>query len=1112
MRRSLIAGLLAAVALLVGAAPALAVAPPEWKLTVTPSADYFLPGTETGQAVYTLEAENVGGEPTDDSLPITLEDHLPTGLTAVGVQFRSTATGYFGPDLAVSPGLCPSDTRCKYPGALGLSAPPVAPGEKLVMLVRVAVPAEGLSGPILDKAKVTGGGTPLAVEATATNTVSAEPVIGLPDFSASLGDSSGLPYAEAGGHPYQLGVDYHFATFAEKDSGTSWGFSGVLPAHDPKDIAAELPAGLIGNPQAVPTCSLADFFASECALKTVVGTVAVAAFHGNDQTAFNFIVPLFNLQPTGAFPGELGYQIGFPFLISAGLRSGSDYGLTTTGAGTGEALVTRVRVTTWGIPADPSHDGVRGKICENLQWDHEYRSAAELEAICQTEPDPAGFQGGPAGTPEVPFLRMPTQCSGAPLSLRGSYNSWQEPSEYAEASEEFEPVVGCNQVNFGPTIEAHPTTNRADSPSGLEFALHVPQGCWKEEESAAFEPSCQSDLSAALVRLPAGLSVNPASASGLTGCSPTQIGLKTAVGQTPAHFSETSAQCPDAAKIGTVQVHTPLLHNTLEGSVYLATPRQNPFESFLAAYIVLEGEGLIIKLPGRIETDPQTGQITGKFLENPQTPFEDFRLHFFGGARGDLRTPAVCGGYETAATLTPYSAPESGPPAEPTSKFEVSEGPAGGGCPTSAAAQPNNPTFVAGTESPLGGAFTPFSLRLGREDGSQEISKIETTLPPGLTAKLAGVAECSDAQIALAQSREHEGGGAEEKASPSCPAASEVGTVEVASGAGPTPLYVTGRAYLAGPYKGAPLSLAIITPAVAGPFDLGDVVVRTALYTAPYTAQIKAISDPIPHILAGIPLDVRSITLKMARPNFTLNPTDCEEMGFAGAETSLLGNVAPLAQRFQVGGCKALPFKPKLKISLKGGTKRHTFPALTATLTMPPGQANIAKAQVTLPHSEQLEQAHITSQVCTQPQLATQTCPKASIYGYAKAETPLLDHPLEGPVYLGVGFGHKLPDLVAELNGQIRVLLHGKVDTGREDGLRNTFEVVPDAPVSKFTLHMFGGKKSLIVNSQNLCAPRTKRKALAFFTAQSGKVVELEPTVANSCKKKGKGHKKGGAK
>jgi hypothetical protein len=415
--------------------------------------------------------------------------------------------------------------------------------------------------------------------------------------------------------------------------------------------------------------------------------------------------------------------------------------------------------------------------------------------------------------------------------------------------------------------------------------------------------------------------------------------------------------------------------------------------------------------------------------------------------------------------------------------------------------------------APSAGAYTPFNLKLTRTDGTQLLNGIDTVLPPGLTGKLAGIPYCPEANLAVAAARSNPSEGAIEQQSPSCPLASEVGTVNIGAGAGPTPVYVQGHAYLAGPYKGAPLSLAIVTPAVTGPFDLGVVVVRTALNVNLETAQIHAVSDSFPTILHGIPLDLRSVSLSLSRPSFTLNPTSCNKMTVLGLISSPSAPATQVQSPFQVGGCTALAFKPRLKLSLKGATKRTGHPALKAVLTYPPGSsANIAKAQVSLPHSEFLDQSNIGT-VCTQPELKAQACPAKSIYGKAKAWTPLLDKPLEGPVYLGVGYGHKLPDLVADLNGQIRVLLNGKVDTDAQNGLRNTFETVPDAPVTKFVLEMQGGpKKGLLVNSEDIC--RKQQRVGIQFTGQNGKVENLNPKIGNSCgakKKKGKSkHRKAG--
>jgi hypothetical protein len=516
--------------------------------------------------------------------------------------------------------------------------------------------------------------------------------------------------------------------------------------------------------------------------------------------------------------------------------------------------------------------------------------------------------------------------------------------------------------------------------------------------------------------------------------------------------------------------------------------------------------GILVKLPGEVKPDPTTGQLTATFDNNPQLPVEDLKLNFRGGGpRSPLATPAVCSTYTTHGELTPWSAPESGPPAQTEDSFQVSSGPGGGACATSEAGLPFAPSFEAGTTSTQAGAYAPLIIKLARKDGEQELTHLNFTLPPGLTGKLAGIPYCPDPAIEAAKGKT----GKAEQAGPSCPAASELGTVDTSAGIGSEPIHVGGHVYLAGPYEGAPLSTVVITPAVAGPFDLGDVVIRAPLFVDPETAQITAKSDEIPHILKGIPLQLRSVEIKVSRQNFSLNPTNCNAMTVSSTLSGLNGATASPSSRFQVGGCNQLRFKPKLQISLKGSTKHAGHPALKAVVTYPQqgAYANIARAQVNLPHSEFLDQSNL-NKTCTKPVLLAGNCPAKSIYGKAKAWTPLLEAPLEGPVYLVGGYGYKLPALVADLNGQIRVVLKGKVDSGPNKGIRNTFEAVPDAPVSRFVLEMKGGKKySLLENSENLC--QKPQRAIARFTAQNGLVDQVKPLIANQCgKKSGKKDKK----
>jgi hypothetical protein len=604
------------------------------------------------------------------------------------------------------------------------------------------------------------------------------------------------------------------------------------------------------------------------------------------------------------------------------------------------------------------------------------------------------------------------------------------------------------------------------------------------------------------MKLPAGMSVNPSSAAGLGGCTPEQVGLSTAVGDPVARFGGEPAQCPDDSKLGTVTIKTALLANPMPGEIYLAQPYQNPFNSLLALYIVVDDpqSGIRIKLAGDVSTDPQTGQLTITFGENPQLPFEEFKVSMFTGARAALRTPVVCGTHTTTSTMTPWSSPYLAP-VNPTNSYDIDRAPAGGNCVSAESQAPNSPSFDAGTSDPTAGAYTPFTLRIARADGSQPIKAIRATLPKGLLGKLAGIPYCSDADLGAAAAKS----GRDEQASPSCPGASQVGSVEVGAGAGPTPFHAPGKVYLAGPYKGAPLSLAVITPAVAGPFDLGTVVIRNALNVDPESTQITAVSDPIPSILKGIPLDIRTIDLSIDRNQFTLNPTNCNPTQVDGQTTSVFDQNAGLHDSFQVGGCGALAFAPKLTLNLKGGTRRAKYPALRVALDTGASSANIARAQVALPHSEFLAQNHIRT-ICTRVQFAASACPEAAIYGRATAWSPLLDQPLSGPVYLRSS-DHKLPDLVADLRGQINVALVGRIDSFK-GGIRTTFESVPDAPVSKFVLRMQGGKKGLLTNSRDIC--RTVNRATVQFDGQNGKIADSKPALRSAnCKGKGKrAHKK----
>jgi hypothetical protein len=921
---------------------------------------------------------------------------------------------------------------------------------------------------------------------------------GTEDFDGRAAAPDGSLFTQAGGDPYSLTTEVEFSRVTR-----SFPFGDFpFPDEPVKDVRVDLPPGLLGNPSALGTCEIGELSYPDtglgplCPAGSQVGTAHIELPLGVQQT-----VPIYNMTPPPGVIARLGFNVLHVVVTAnAELRSGADNGVSVnfTNISEGTALLGS-RLTLWGDPAASAH--LPERACPG-----------------QTPPTQGGSETCSTGAESNAFLRLPTSCgqnSDEGLQWSLSTDSWDHPGDYATASfrtheapglaDELPPsewgpqkgTTGCDAVPFEPTITAAPTTAAADSPTGLDVDLAMLQ-------SADPEAIATSDLKDAVVTLPQGMSINPAQANGLAACSAAQIGLLGTAFPDPApiHFTPDPAQCPDSSKIGIVEIHTPLLDHPLDGSVYLAAQQDNPFKSLLAIYLTVNDPqtGIVLKLAGHLEAGPD-GRLTTTFENQPQTPFDHLHLELFGGSNAPLINPPSCGTYSTEASLTPWARPDEELPL--SSSFEVTQGPNGQPCPSSPLGF--DPKLSAGSASPLAGAFTPFNLRLTREDATQRLSGLSLTPPPGLLASLRGIAYCPEAT--LAQISSAEGTGAAQIADPSCPASSQVGTVTAGAGAGPNPFYTeAGKAYLAGPYKGAPLSLAVVAPAVAGPFDLGNVVVRNALHIDPETAKITAVSDPIPTIIHGIPLDLRDLRVNLDRPNFTLNPTSCDPLSVNATVSGDEGASADLSDHFQVGECGALAFKPKLTLRLKGKTRRTGHPALRATLTMPQKgpNADIAKAAVTLPHSEFLAQAHIRT-ICTRVQYAAgggggEQCPKGSVYGHARAFTPLLDQPLEGPVYLRSS-NHPLPDLVASLGGQIHIDLVGRIDAPN-GGIRNTFEAVPDAPVSKFVLTMQGGGKGLLENSTDLC--KGTHRATARFDGQNGKLHDLRPRVRADC---GRGRK-----
>jgi hypothetical protein len=936
---------------------------------------------------------------------------------------------------------------------------------------------------------------------------SAQAAFGLREFDVAFTEKDGSPVTQAGSHPFAMITTVHLNTMAHPQHPAS-----VVPDGEIKDLNIKLPPGFAGNPSATPACQTADFLSLDpvtetpaCPDSTAVGTVRPEIVNpGYAKTR-----AVFNLTPPPGVISKIGFVVlTVPVTIEIGLNPNPPYNVVPKLPNIPQPVsFFGSELTLWGTPADPAHDPDRGS--------------------CVAYPD----RTCSVSLPQVPFLDMPTSCNG-PLVTRYEADSWQNPGPFladgepdlsnpawvsgvSETHYKTEPPIplgtsGCASLPFKPTITAKPTTRAASSPTGLDFSLDV-----HDEGLNSPTGIANSTIKKTVVTLPEGFSVNASIAEGLEVCTPAQVARETA-------FSEAGAGCPNASKIGTVEVESELLEENVNGSLFQAAPYDNPFNSLIALYVVIKNPTLGIKVtqPLKVETDPVTGRLTTVAEDMPQLPFSHFKLHFREGARSPLASPSKCGTYNASATLYPWSGTA---PVTTTSAFQIITGPDAGSCP-SGGLPPFKPGLIAGSINNAAGRFSPFNIRLSRTDSEQEITHFSIKLPPGITAKLAGIPYCSDAQIAAATARTGPHGGQEELTNPSCPAASEVGRTLVGSGVGSALAYAPGKIYLAGPYHGSNLSIVAITAGVVGPFDIGTVVVRTALKIDPETAEafIDATgSDPIPHIIKGIPVHLRDIRVYTDRPNFVLNPTDCTRTSTA---STVLGSgldfgseaddrPVTVSTPYQAADCAALPFKPRLGLKLIGGTKRGSHPAFKATLKMNGiGEAGIARAEVTLPKSEFIENAHFNT-ICTRVQFKAgagngANCPAGSIYGKARAVTPILGEPLTGPVFLRSS-EHQLPDLVVALhNSQVDFDLVGHVDSvkGR---LRNTFEAAPDAPVSSFVLEMKGGKKGLFVNSTNLC--KGTHRAEANFDGQNGKSYDTKPELKVKCKgkaKKGKGKAK----
>jgi hypothetical protein len=812
-----------------------------------------------------------------------------------------------------------------------------------------------------------------------------------------------------------------------------------------ESVSVSLPPGLLGRPNATLRCSTGQFVAfANCPIDSQVGITKLAAENYGKPTE-----PIYNLEPPhpDREVARFGFYAGiFPVYLDIKVRTASDYGVTATVHNAPSiASLLESRTILWGNPADPSHDKLRLTAFEAI---------AGCFTVCKI---PEGERH--SGLAPTAFLSNPSACQAQSVDFEAS--TYQLPGQVFTASAPLAPITDCVGLPFAPTFEAEPTSHEAGASTGLKTKLILPQHLGPDERATA-------TMREARVTLPEGMQVAAGAANWIGTCSEEQVG----------YHEEVDTACADNSKLGTATIISPALSVPIEGTIYQRNPRPG---NQLGLWLTADALGLHIKLPGSLEPDKTTGRLTAVFSDLPQVPVEEIDLDIWGGERAPLQNPDHCGTFTTDFSFAPHS---SDPAATGQSQMQITEG----------CNQGFSPTLHAGVTGPVAGKYSPFVFDLTRPDGNQALRGFSLKLPDGELAKLKGVPLCSDADASAG----------------TCPQGSRIGSIEATTGPGPDPLTIPQpgkpqpEVYLAGPYEGASFSILSEVPAQAGPFDLGTLAVRSGLDVEPETGRAVVKADPLPQFFEGVGIAYRNLHAVVDRPGFSLNPTDCREMAVNSDVTSTQGAVAHPAARFQVDRCKALKFKPKLSLKLKGGTARTDYPALTAVLKARNGDANIAFTSVALPHSEFLAQEHIGT-ICTRKQFAADKCPKGSVYGKAKAITPLLGKPLSGPVYLRSS-DHPLPDLVAKLGGQLEIDLVGRIDS-KNGGIRTTFDSVPDAPVTKFVLQMRGGKKGLLTNSTDIC--RGSHRAAVAMKAQNERAAKLRPVLqSGNCGKKKLGNHK----
>jgi hypothetical protein len=851
--------------------------------------------------------------------------------------------------------------------------------------------------------------------------------------------------SEAGGHP-NLETKFRLGNAGDPEIA--------------KNISFDLPRGMFGNPNVLAQCTPVDFALTQCSPSAQAGSIVVRANYEGNPDYLLGMAPIYNVEPAGDEAARFAFiapTLDIPIVIPVNVLSADDYKLRFTVSGiTQLAPLVSADLKFWGFPADPEHF---------------------FERFGKGSPGhPAGCPGAefafcgplaPSTMANLPFTGNPSEC-GEELQTTLRVQTYQSPAAPIEAASSYPAVTNCAGQTFKPVAQAKLTTTMADSASGLDLIVKAPQ-----PQSKAVSPSTVRTV---VVNLPPGLTINPDAADGQSACTDAQARIG----------EEVAAECPDNAKIGTIAIHSVALPGTLTGSIYFGQPKPGSQYRLL---IAADGFGIHTKFIGDLLPDAKTGQIRAVFEDLPRLPFDEYGIHLFASDRGVLATPPRCGVYITENNLFPWN--NVLPDQRAQFGVTISSGPDGAECPPEK--RPFHPRLEAGTSNSQAGGFSDFHLKLDRDDGDQFLGDLNFTMPPGLTGSLRGLTYCPEASIAAAA----ENSGRAEQTAPSCPASSKLGSTNVAAGPGSHPFHAVGDIYLAGPFKGAPLSLVAVTPALAGPYDYGVVVVRVAISVDPLDAHVVAASDTVPAIIGGVPIRMRSIQVNLDKPDFIINPTNCSPLSVGSQGIGDQGTVTSFSSYFQAINCAGLPFAPRFSVSRLGGRKgsgRGGNPALRFDLRTRPGDANIKSISVTLPRAYEIDQEHLGN-ICSEKELEQTRCAGRQAIGMATTTTPLLDQPLSGPVYAVSGSGG-LPRLAFVLDGQVSLLPRAESKSVK-GGLKTTVPVVPDAPIGHFVLNVFGGKHGYLLNTRDTCSrPPAIRVA---YTAQSGRAYSRTVKVRSSC-------------